>query len=121
MLLGQKLIEEKTEFADAWNFGPNYEQCVSVERLLNLLQQKWDQIIWEHQPNSANVHEANLLKLDSSKAQNNLNWHSILGIEGTIEMTISWYRSYYEENKIDTSNDIDKYSTILQTVTSNVI
>jgi CDP-glucose 4,6-dehydratase len=109
LLLGKKLLEEQVDYADAWNFGPDYEQCITVEALLSLFHQKWDQIIWEYQPNSSQVHEANLLKLDSAKAREKLQWHSVLGIDGTVEMTINWYRKFYEENQLNSMNDIDKY------------
>lgn len=114
LLLGQKLLQGQKAYADAWNFGPNYEQCVTVETLLKLLQQKWDQIVWEHQYDINNVHEANLLKLDSNKAMEQLNWHSVLGIDGTVEMTINWYRNFYELNQLSSLSDIDNYIKAMQ-------
>lgn len=114
LMLGQKLLEGKIEFADAWNFGPNYEQCMTVEALLNLMHQKWTQIGWEYQPNVNNVHEANLLKLDSTKSIELLHWNSVLGIDATLEMTINWYRKYYEENQLNSIKDIENYLQAMQ-------
>jgi CDP-glucose 4,6-dehydratase len=109
LMLGQKLLLGHVDYADAWNFGPDYDQCITVESLLNLLQKKWEQIIWEYKPNAHNIHEANLLKLDSAKSAQYLNWRSVLGIDATLEMTINWYRNYYEQNLLNSIKDIDNY------------
>jgi len=34
LLIGQKLLEEKKEYADAWNFGPSDEGSITVEEVV---------------------------------------------------------------------------------------
>ncbi len=109
LLLGARLLEENTTYAESWNFGPDYQQCVSVESLLNLLKSKWENIIWEHKPETGNFHEATLLKLDSSKSKKLLNWKPLLDIDETLELTVNWYRNYYENNSLNSADDINYY------------
>jgi CDP-glucose 4,6-dehydratase len=43
------------------------------------------------------MHEAHLLRLDSSKAHAELGWRPRLGIERALEWTLDWYRSWQQE------------------------
>ena len=54
-------------------------------------------------------HEANLLKLDCSKANAVLRWKNVLNLEKAIDMTIDWYQNFYENKKIITRKQIDDY------------
>jgi CDP-glucose 4,6-dehydratase len=55
------------------------------------------------------VHEANLLKLDCSKAYSLLKWKNVWNSETTFEKTAKWYQSFYESNTVLTSNDLQDY------------
>ena len=44
-------------------------------------------------------YESNLLQLDCSKAKKKLKWCSILTINETIEMTINWYKKFYNNSE----------------------
>src|SRR5208282_2497499 len=44
---------------------------------------------------SARVHEAHLLKLDSTKARTRLGWGPRWSLDETLEHTAEWYRGYY--------------------------
>jgi CDP-glucose 4,6-dehydratase len=55
------------------------------------------------------MHEANLLKLDCSKAHINLKWKDVWDSETTFEKTVKWYKSFYEANEILTSHDLESY------------
>lgn len=107
LLLGQKLLEEKQEYACAWNFGPDIKQCIPVSELLKLLKRNWGQIIWENYDDGSGFHEAKMLKLDSSKAINVLGWKPVFSIDATASLTINWYRKFYEEKSIVSFQDIE--------------
>lgn len=47
------------------------------------------------------LHEANLLKLDISKAVFKLKWIPLINIDSAIEDTINWYRTFYNNNDND--------------------
>ena len=108
--IGQKLLEEKVDFGDAWNFGPSDEGSISVEEVIKNVKKYWDKIDYEINRVPNQLHEANLLKLDCSKAHILLKWNNVWDSEKTFRKTIHWYKSYYEEDKtILTKNDLDNY------------
>jgi CDP-glucose 4,6-dehydratase len=107
LMLGQQLLEEKTEFADAWNFGPSEENCVPVSRLIEIVQKTCDGVEVELVKN--NLHEANFLKLDCSKALHFLKWKPIWEIETTLRKTVDWYKEFYQSGTISSEKDINNY------------
>ncbi|MCT7552723.1 CDP-glucose 4,6-dehydratase [Aliarcobacter butzleri] len=108
--IGQKLLEEKVEFAEAWNFGPTDEGSITVEEVVQNVKKHWDKIDYEINKDPNQLHEANLLKLDCSKAHILLKWKDVWDSETTFEKTVKWYKSYYENNKeILTQNDLESY------------
>jgi len=108
--IGQKLLEEKVEYGEAWNFGPSDEGSISVEEVVKNVKKHWDKIDYEINSNPNQLHEANLLKLDCSKAHILLKWKDVWNSDTTFEKTVKWYKSYYEEDKnILTQNDLESY------------
>lgn len=99
VLLGEKLLQGKEEFAEAWNFGPNDVKEFNVEQVLDECIQNWGKGEY-HLSEDANPHEAMSLKLDISKARMYLKWCPVYKVEEAIGKTIEWYKNYYEE-KID--------------------
>jgi len=41
LLLGQKLLEGKKEYADGWNFGPDDESIITVKQVVELSKRYW--------------------------------------------------------------------------------
>jgi CDP-glucose 4,6-dehydratase len=108
--IGQKLLEEKVEFADAWNFGPSDEGSIRVEEVVNNVKKHWDKIDYEINRDPNQLHEANLLKLDCSKAHILLKWKDVWDSQATFEKTVKWYKAYYEEDKKTlTLEDLENY------------
>ncbi len=94
MLLSKKLFEENISFAGAWNFGPDENNFICVEDLLKKgisYLNKGNYTIQE----DTKKHEANILKLDSSKAKLKLNWKACLNIDKTLKWTFDWYTNFY--------------------------
>jgi CDP-glucose 4,6-dehydratase len=109
LMLGQKLLEGKSEFAEGWNFGPTDEGNLSVMQVLSSMQQHWDAIQFKVDAQAANLHEANLLKLDCSKAHAKLSWKAKWNNEETFERTVNWYREFYVNGKCISVEDLDAY------------
>ncbi len=109
LLIGQKLLEENIRFAEAWNFGPSDERSISVEEVVKKVKKHWDKIEYEIHQVGEQWHEANLLKLDCSKAHMILKWQDIWDSEKTFEKTVLWYRNYYEKKQIDTLENLNEY------------
>ncbi len=108
--IGQKLLEEKKEFGDAWNFGPSDEGSITVEQVVRNIKKYWDKIDYEINSDPNQLHEANLLKLDCSKAYILLKWKDVWDSVTTFEKTVKWYKAYYEEDRnVLTKDDLENY------------
>lgn len=107
--IGQKLLEEKVEFSGAWNFGPSDEGSITVEEVVKNVKKHWDKIDYQINQDPNQPHEANLLKLDCSKAHILLKWQDVWDSQTTFEKSVKWYKAYYENNQILTSDDLESY------------
>lgn len=84
---------------EAYNFGPRADQNHSVRDLINEMKTHWENVRWnDTSANEKHVYEAGLLKLNCDKALFDLNWLPTLRFEETVEMTVTWYRKFYESN-----------------------
>jgi CDP-glucose 4,6-dehydratase len=93
--LGVKLDEEPIKYSQAFNFGPNFSDAISVEEMVKKAIKNWGSGTYKAVINENNPHEAGMLKLDISKAINNLNWTPIFNANIAVERTINWYKSFY--------------------------
>ena len=109
LLVGQKLLEQKIKFAEGWNFGPNDEGSITVEEVVINVKKNWDIIEYEINRDINQLHEANLLKLDCSKAHISLKWQNVWDSDTTFEKTIEWYKNFYENQSITTQEDLQSY------------
>ncbi|MDR2818683.1 MAG: CDP-glucose 4,6-dehydratase [Endomicrobium sp.] len=111
MLLGSKLLSLETNYADAYNFGPEEESIVTVEEVIKKAISFWGKGGYEEDINE-HPHEAKLLKLDISKAKKELKWYPVYNVNEAVKNTIEWYKAYYEGvNMADFSlNQISIYS-----------
>lgn len=107
--VGQKLLEEQKEYSDAWNFGPSDEGSISVEEVVQNVKKYWDSIDYEINRDENVLHEANLLKLDCSKAHIKLKWTDVWSSQKTFEKTVLWYKAYYEKDIYLTKEDLYCY------------
>ena len=105
--LGQKLLQEKKKFADAWNFGPSDEGEITVKEVAEYCMKYWDKISFELLNLDVDLHEASLLKLDCSKAHTKLNWKPVWNAQTTLKKTINWYKKYSQDEIINTDDDLN--------------
>lgn len=82
------------EFNGAWNFGPNEENIESVENIIHILKRKMSFKYVTMGAITPMLHEAQLLKLDSSKVRNEIGWEPILSLDETIEHIAEWHNGY---------------------------
>lgn len=95
--LATKMVDEPTNYCEAWNFGPLVSGHISVECLVQTAIKKWGKGAYENSLLKNQPHEAGLLKLDINKTQNILGWHPKYNEIQAIEKTIEWYKKYDEE------------------------
>ncbi len=94
LLLAEKLLAGDTSFADAWNFGPFDDDAWPVERIATAMAERWGGSASWFKDGQESVHEAGLLKLDSSKARAELGWQPRLRLSVALEWLVDWYREW---------------------------
>ena len=109
LMLGEKLLKGQKEFASSFNFGPNIDGNLSVEEMIGIAQKYWDKITYKAQNDINGPHEANLLMLDATKAQRELGWKPVWNHLDSIKYTIEWYREFYQNKKVVTKEQLEKY------------
>ena len=98
LVLGKRLYEKETHLSTSFNFGPYNESFVSVSGLLE--ETKKHIPIFEYNiVIDSSKHEATILKLDINKSHSLLDWYPTLSFDQNIEMTISWYKNFYEKKE----------------------
>ncbi|MFA5934666.1 MAG: CDP-glucose 4,6-dehydratase [Candidatus Paceibacterota bacterium] len=98
LMLAEKLYNGRIEISGAWNFGPKNESFVTVEKLINDSIKILGKGLHKTKPDDSK-HEANILKLDITKAENILGWKPQLNFADTLELTFNWYKNYYDKNE----------------------
>ncbi len=104
LLLGKKILnrEIKKNINPSWNFGPYEKNCKTVKELANLSVKRWNnnkiRIVIK---NDNNFHESKLLSLNINKAKKELNWKPTLTLSDTINLTIDWYKNYYNKKDME--------------------
>jgi CDP-glucose 4,6-dehydratase len=89
--LGEKLFLGNKKFSGGWNFGPNPSEVYTVEQVVNEVKKLIPSIHIASPKDLERVHEAGLLKLDITKASDELGWRPQLNFEETIAFTIKGY------------------------------
>lgn len=93
LMLGEKLVTEGSDFAEAWNFGPEDSDAKSVSWILDHLCAKVPGSTWEREC-AVQPHEAGALNLDSSKAKARLSWTPRWPLEVALDKTIAWHHAW---------------------------
>ena len=93
LLLASKMLLNKSDFNEPWNFGPDYAGLKSVTDLVNEVIKYWGKGQWEKTDDNRKNLEAGLLVLDISKSKNKLNWYPRLSFEDSVRMTVDWYKA----------------------------
>lgn len=108
LLLGQKLIEGDRYFEGAWNFGPERSGNQTVANVLDKLHAQWSQMQW-HQSAAIQPHEAELLHLDSAKANNQLGWQPVWDLDTTLQKTADWYLAFLDTQTLTSTQQLSEY------------
>ena len=92
--LGARLIEQP-DLAGPYNFGPHESARVTVRQLAEAVIGAWGTGTIEEIRDPAAPREARYLRLDCSRAEEVLGWHSLLSGEETASYTVEWYRRWH--------------------------
>ena len=109
LILAEKQYKNKN-LEGAYNFGPDNSNYITTVELISLFCDVWGKkITWKIQ-NNENLHEANSLKLDSSKAKSLLGWKSKWDIKTAIAKVVEFAKiGNNKERKVCIENQINEY------------
>ena len=93
LMLAEKLFTEGQSFADAWNFGPEEADARPVQWIVEYLCGQVPDAVWKCDA-ASQLHEANMLKLDSSKAKVQLGWRPRWNLQVALGMTLAWHQAW---------------------------
>jgi CDP-glucose 4,6-dehydratase len=92
LTLAEKLCADGPRYASAWNFGPRYTDAQPVEWIVRYLSAKWGSANQWKLDAHEHVHEAQMLKLDWSKAHAALGWQPVFSLPEALDSTFDWFQ-----------------------------
>lgn len=98
LMLAEQLFTKGADFAEGWNFGPSDEDARTVEWIVKRLVATIPNASWELDQNPQ-LHEANHLRLDSSKAHTRLNWQPRWKLHTALNQILEWHTNW--KNGVD--------------------
>lgn len=93
LALAERLYTEGQSFAEGWNFGPKDEDARPVGWIVEQMAQMRKDVVWQCDE-TPQPHEANYLKLDSSKAHSQLNWQPRWRLQTALQKTLEWHEAW---------------------------
>ena len=111
MLDGQEDLD-----GEAFNFGPDDQQDMTVADLLQAMAERWPGADWQiNEEESDTNREATLLRLSCEKALGHLGWRAVMQFPHTVALTIDWYRAW-QDSEVDlhdfTIGQIEQYTEL---------
>ncbi len=94
--LAEQLFTQGEQFAQGWNFGPHESDARTVAWIVEKLIATMPNASWkvDEQPQ---LHEANYLKLDSTKARLQLGWQPMWNLETALEKIAAWHQAWHNK------------------------
>lgn len=111
LILAEKLYEHGEDYAESWNFGPDYQDCRTVGSVVKKLLEIWEGYARVEVYPETLFQESDLLMLDCSKAKTLLGWKPIWDLNQALEQIVDWTQAH--QNKEDmrevTGQQIQQY------------
>ncbi len=117
LTLAESLYTNGDKFSGAWNFGPHSSDCIStLEVAKTLINISRAEVEIEIESAESKLHEAELLMLDTSKAQALLGWRPLLNIDKSLQWVLDWNVGYQSNLDIKgvTLDQIYKYQELME-------
>jgi CDP-glucose 4,6-dehydratase len=100
LVLAEKLYHNGSEFAEGWNFGPRDVDVQPVEWILEHMVARWgDGANWALETDPQ-PREAQLLKLDISKAKAKLKWQPRWELSRALDSIVDWHQSWLSRDNM---------------------
>jgi len=97
--LAEKLCTSGLDFAEAWNFGPVDEDARPVQWIVERMAEIRKDVKWQCD-DMPQPHEANYLKLDSSKARHHLSWQPRWRLQTALQKTLEWHEAWLQSSNM---------------------
>ncbi len=89
LMIASKQYED-ISYAGYYNVGPDDDDCYETGRLVDVFVSKWgENLKWINQ-HDGGPHEANFLKLDSTKLKTTFGWKPRWNLDIAVEKTVEW-------------------------------
>ncbi|WP_093313700.1 CDP-glucose 4,6-dehydratase [Sphingomonas jatrophae] len=94
IVIAERLLAGDASVATGWNFGPADDDTRPVGWIVERMLERWGLPVdaWD-KPEGPQPHEATLLKLDCSKARNELGWRPAMNLPQALDAIVDWHRS----------------------------
>jgi CDP-glucose 4,6-dehydratase len=95
LLLAERLLDGAPDAASAWNFGPGDADARPVGWLVERVAERWPGgLEVRAAAPDASAGEAATLRLDASRAREQLGWTPRWDLEAGLDATVAWYAAY---------------------------
>lgn len=117
LTLAEKLYTEGSDFAEAWNFGPDPSVDRPVKWIVEYLCRQMPGSVWSS-VNTPQPHEAKCLKLDNSKAKKRLGWYPCWDLQTALKHTLAWHEAWKRKKDMFTVsvNQICEYKNTIRSI-----
>lgn len=115
LILAERLCESGADFSSGWNFGPELEDAKPVSWVMETLAEAWpDSLRWEVEGNQSQLHEAQTLSLDISKAKSLLGYRPRVGLRRALQWVADWYGGHMAGANIEalTTAQIEEFESL---------
>ena len=111
--LAERLYRQGPAYAGAWNFGPGEQDMCSVGEVVAHLAQQWPAAPGM-QVEPSELHEAGLLRLDSSRARQLLGWRTRWSLHDCLKHTLDWHLAWQrgDDMRAFTLDQLNQYSEL---------
>lgn len=92
IVIAERLLSGDMSAATAWNFGPSDDDARPVDWIVERLLDEWGASGWD-MPEDAQPHEAQVLKLDCSKARSELGWRPAMPLPDALKKVAQWHQA----------------------------
>lgn len=89
-------LSTNKNMASSYNFGPENDNIRTVESLIDKVCKAWGESASYRIEGNDTFHEAGLLRLDISRARQELGWQPKWGMERTVTQIVAWYKAFSE-------------------------
>ena len=111
LTLAEKMWNNGKEFSQGWNFGPTTHEENPVKWIIKYIEKHIGEKTDFQMDVSTQPHEEKYLRLDCSKAINELGWKSKMDLKKTLLWTLNWYKEFMKGTNMKelSEKQIDKF------------